>query len=400
MAADPSVRDTHAASAAAGSGAAGFGAAGSGAAGSAAALAAALEGPAVVAALAGHTVVRVRGSDARSFLHGQLAADVTGLAVGEAVRSLLLNHRGHALAEAMVVRRSDDLLVVVEDGAGDWVRSTLAEHIIFDDVTLERVDDVACLTVQGVRAADVVTGVLSDASVAVAAVEPGSSPRFWHGSVSRQEPAGTAEVVVYPRRRSAAGGIDIVVFSGSGAADRAEGSGAGLTAGSSAGSGAEVTSTAADVLADLVAAGAVAVTASAIDAARVAACVTTVGGEGGEGVLPQEADLTEALSYRKGCYLGQEVMARIEARGSLKRGIATVELIGEDGASGPGRAQEDRAIRASGRPVGVLGTSAVMPDGRVLALAVVRHDLEDGSELSAGGRRLRLLRAVTPILSS
>ena len=107
MAADPSVPDIHAASAAA--------------------LAAASDGPAVVAALAGHTVVRVRGSDARSFLHGQLAADVTGLAVGEAVRSLLLNHRGHALAEVMVLRRSDDLLVVVEDDVapGDVVVSTV-----------------------------------------------------------------------------------------------------------------------------------------------------------------------------------------------------------------------------------------------------------------------------------
>jgi len=383
MAADPSVPDIHAASAAA--------------------LAAASDGPAVVAALAGHTVVRVRGSDARSFLHGQLAADVTGLAVGEAVRSLLLNHRGHALAEVMVLRRSDDLLVVVEDDAGDWVRSTLSEHIIFDDVSLERVDDVACLTIQGARAANVLLDVLPAASEAVASGQPGARPRFWQGSLPHGERVGTREVLVYSRRRSAAGGLDVVVVAEGGAGGGADGGTAGSHDGAAAGHAsdhaAEARRAAAEVQADLVAAGAVAVTASAVDAARVAARVTTVGGEGGEGVLPQEADLTDALSYRKGCYLGQEVMARIEARGSLKRGIATVELLGEEAASGPGRAHEDRAIEASGRTVGVLGTSAVMPDGRVLALAVVRHDLEDGAELTAGGRRLRLLRAVTPILS-
>ncbi len=379
MAADPSVPDIHAASAAA--------------------LAAASDGPAVVAALAGHTVVRVRGSDARSFLHGQLAADVTGLAVGEAVRSLLLNHRGHALAEVMVLRRSDDLLVVVEDDAGDWVRSTLSEHIIFDDVSLERVDDVACLTIQGARAANVLLDVLPTASEAVASGQPGARPRFWQGSLPHGERVGTREVLVYSRRRSAAGGLDVVVVAEGGAGGGTAGRHDGAAAGHAPDHAAEARRAAADVQADLVAAGAVAVTGSAVDAARVAARVTTVGGEGGEGVLPQEADLTDALSYRKGCYLGQEVMARIEARGSLKRGIATVELLGEEAASGPGRAHEDRAIEASGRTVGVLGTSAVMPDGRVLALAVVRHDLEDGAELTAGGRRLRLLRAVTPILS-
>ena len=159
------------------------------------------------------------------------------------------------------------------------------------------------------------------------------------------------------------------------------------------------------------AAGALEVTAAAIDAARVAAGVTTAGRDGGAGVLPQEADLTDALSYRKGCYLGQEVMARIEARGSLKRGLATLEFVplpgdevdgGADqpavteagGAeSAPLRAAPLRAIELNGRAVGVLGTTALMPDGRVRALAVVRQDLEDGTVVTAGGRELRLVRS-------
>ena len=214
-----------------------------------------------------------------------------------------------------------------------------------------------------------------------AAAEAGGAPRFWQGSGLDGGLDSATEVVVYPRSRSAAGGYDVVVFAESGAPRSAP-------------------DVAARIVADLAAAGALAVPAAAIDAARVVARVTTVGGEGGEGVLPQEADLTGALSYRKGCYLGQEVMARIEARGSLKRGLATVELDGAGAPHGAAPSPDGRAIELDGRTVGVLGTSAVMPDGRVLALAVMRLDLEDGAALSVAGLDVRLDPAAPSILSS
>src|SRR5690606_17853815 len=132
----------------------------------AAALAATVGGPAVAARLSGSAVVRVRGSDARSFLHGQLAADIMRLSDGQATRSLLLNHRGHALAEAMVLRSTDELVVIVEDDKVDWVHATLAEHVIFDDVTLDVVSDVAVVTLQGSRAAAVLAGALPEVDVA------------------------------------------------------------------------------------------------------------------------------------------------------------------------------------------------------------------------------------------
>src|SRR5690606_9961401 len=110
-----------------------------------------------------------------------------------------------------------------------------------------------------------------------------------------------ARVFVYPSRRSLAGGFDLGMF-GAGGAD--------------------------ELLARLEAAGAVVVGPEQLAAARIAALLPSAGAEGGEGVLPQESGLTSLLSYRKGCYLGQEIMARIEARGKLRRSLASIELDG------------------------------------------------------------------------
>ena len=353
----------------------------------AAALAASGQGQPVTARIEGVGAFTARGPDAGSFLHGQLAADVQGLKVGHAVRSLLLNHRGHALADAMVARDPGEWLVVVDDDMADWVGKTLAEHIIFDDVTLERVQAAATVTLQGkVAVAVLAVAVAAPVAAPTRAEDDLESPRdggaFWRG----RHLASGLDLVVYPRRRCEAGGYDLTLLG----EDRDA-----------------VDAAAASLLSELEAAGAAPVTAAAIDAARIAAAITTAGRDAGVGVLPQEAGLTAGLSYRKGCYLGQEVMARIEARGNLKRGLATVEVVtpSADAAAllashttvGAVRGSEQseagmRDIELAGRKVGVLGTAASMPDGRVLALAVLRRDLAVGADLTAGGLHLRVAK--------
>ena len=116
------------------------------------AIAAQERGPAVFSRLAGCYALEARGADAVEFLHGQLANDVKGLPDGGSSRSLLLNHKGQAMAEAQVLRLEPRRLVlVVDDDMGEWVRETLARHIVFDEVELT---PVACevVTIQGANA--------------------------------------------------------------------------------------------------------------------------------------------------------------------------------------------------------------------------------------------------------
>jgi folate-binding protein YgfZ len=128
--------------------------------------------------------------------------------------------------------------------------------------------------------------------------------------------------------------------------------------------------------------------AADLDLLRVQAGVATAAGEGGEGVLPQEAGLEGHVSYRKGCYLGQEIMARIEARGNLRRQLTGLNLKGRPAAG-------ERSIVLDGRLVGRLGTVAADGD-RVLALAVLRNDLPVDAELEVGGVKARVVALPVP----
>lgn len=318
------------------------------------ALAAALDGAPFVARLPGSAVLSLTGSDARGFLHGQLANDVNGLAVGHVGRSLLLNHKGHAMAEAAVVRTDHALHCVVDDNRLAWVKDTLERHIVFDDVKLSE-PSASVVTLQGTRA----DRVLEAAGLPVPA---GSELAVLAGA--------WGEGSFAYRSERAGGGFDLVVSSEHDL-DR--------------------------LVADLVTAGAVEVGPQALAAARIAATAPTAGGEGGDGVLPQESGLTHLISYRKGCYLGQEIMARIEARGSMRRELATIELDGFPSEQ-EGEGASAREITSDDRRVGLLGTVARFPDGTVKALSVLRNDLPEDARLTVGGVSGRRLAVSPPIM--
>ena len=265
--------------------------------------------------------IEVTGDDRIDFVHGLVSNDVRGLTEGSGSGALLLNYRGHALAQMTVVRLADRLLIAVEDDRADWVLAEFDRHIIFDQVKLVRNDTGwTQLTVQG------------EASAAAAEAARNS------GDV----------VAAVHTRRSAAGGLDLFV----------KGDGAAVEA----------------ALAD---AGAVPTEPAGLDFERVAGLVAAAAKDAGDGVLPQESGLEHLVSYRKGCYLGQEIMARIEARGKMRRGLRRIRLAA--------RPEGERDIRVDGRLVGKLGTTASDEGGGWTALAVLRLDLAEDAVLEVAG---------------
>jgi folate-binding protein YgfZ len=118
------------------------------------------------------------------------------------------------------------------------------------------------------------------------------------------------------------------------------------------------------------------------DAIRVAQCIPEAGVE----LVPGESYILEAgferlngVDFRKGCYVGQEVTARMKHKTDLRKGLVTVEL---DGHAAPGT-----PIEAAGKPAGTLYTSA---GGR--GIAWLRFDRAD-SAMTAGAARVRLADA-------
>jgi tRNA-modifying protein YgfZ len=127
----------------------------------------------------------------------------------------------------------------------------------------------------------------------------------------------------------------------------------------------------------LLAAGAVEVTEAAAELVRVESGRPRYGAELDTNVIPQEAGLNErAVSFTKGCYVGQETVARLFYRGKPNRHLRGLKL------SEP--LEPGTPLRLGEKEVGRLASVAVSPAHGPIALALVRREAEPGATLAAG----------------
>lgn len=135
---------------------------------------------------------------------------------------------------------------------------------------------------------------------------------------------------------------------------------------------------AAALLEELRAMGAVPASPALLEECRILAGIPRLGAEIDDKTLPQEVRLEElgALSYTKGCYLGQETVARLHFRGHANRLLASVVLERAPGSPLP------LALARDEKPVGRLTSAAWsdVVDGYV-GLAVIRREVNDGGEV-------------------
>ena len=314
---------------------------------------AALAGAAGLVPLVTRGALRLTGADRVDFLHGQISNDVRGLRVGQALQALLLEHRGRPRGDVVVVRRDDDIYVAIDDGRGPIVQRALEEHIIFDQVVVQ--------DLSRRLASFVVTG---EAALAALAQLVGAEALPSAPGAAIQLPWRGAHVLLHARPRGLPASLDVHLLS-----EQLEG-----------------------VWQALLAAGAQPLGERALAAARVAAGLAAAAAEG-EGALPQESGLEDRVSYSKGCYLGQEIMARVEARGSLRRSLVRLTFAEhpQPPADEAGREVHD----TSGRPVGRVGTVACLPALGWAALAVLRNDVPAGAGVGALGVSGRVASRLT-----
>jgi folate-binding protein YgfZ len=129
-----------------------------------------------------------------------------------------------------------------------------------------------------------------------------------------------------------------------------------------------------DALAD---AGAVEVGSEAAEIVRIEAGIPRFGAEMSIETMPAEAGVVErAVSFDKGCYIGQEPVARLHYKGRPNRHLRGLEL------SAPVAPGE--SLRLGEKEVGRIGSAAVSPARGPIALAIVRREAEPGAELVVG----------------
>ena len=118
---------------------------------------------------------------------------------------------------------------------------------------------------------------------------------------------------------------------------------------------------------------------------RVLAGTPRWGREIDDRILPAEAGLDErAVSFTKGCYPGQEPIARLHYRGRANRGLRILEIDGDE------LPAYDAELSYEGKVVGRV-TTAVHDNGRIAALAYVRREVPDDAELEVGDASARAL---------
>lgn len=299
-------------------------------------------GTAALTPLADSDVYMLTGDDRLEFLHGQVSNTVKSLKDMGSNRSLLLNVKGQVQALVRVYRLNDHLLVSVDDGDGEAFREHLQRHIIFDQVSIEKRTDLLLVTLQGNRVSEVL------ASFGVSPQDTQSNNHQPHGAHDVQfvNIAGH-ELIVTAQARSSAGGFDVLLPV------------AGVL----------------EVIRALQEFGVTLAGQDALNMARVAAGIAAAKQEAQGKQLPQVIGLEHAVAYNKGCYLGQEIMARIEARGNVRSRLCGIKLA---------EATDETKLTLDGKPVGNLSSAVHHPTLGHIALASVRNDVETGSTVQVG----------------
>ena len=118
--------------------------------------------------------------------------------------------------------------------------------------------------------------------------------------------------------------------------------------------------------------------ADGLELRRIEAGAPRWGQEIDDGILPAEAGLDRThVSFTKGCYPGQEPVARLHHRGHPNRGLRVVEL--------PDAPAGEAELVHEGKPVGRVTSTARRPDGSVVALAYVRAEVPEDARLELAG---------------
>ena len=122
-----------------------------------------------------------------------------------------------------------------------------------------------------------------------------------------------------------------------------------------------------------------------LEALRIWSATPAIGVDTSARTLVQEARLDDAVSFDKGCYLGQETVARLHYRGHANRRLARIAL------SAP--VPVGTQVTTDGREVGTVTSVAEVPGHGWTALATVRREAADHADVDAGGTPGRVLPA-------
>ncbi|MFP5387750.1 MAG: YgfZ/GcvT domain-containing protein [Thermoleophilia bacterium] len=271
----------------------------------------------------------VTGSEAAEYLQGQLTNDIEALEPGEGCYAALLDRKGHMQADMRVLMVSEEKVWLdIEPEGLAAARRHLEMYKVGRDADVHDAGaERAIVSLVGPRSAELA----------------GSSALLEHFHEET-----TIEGIECPAVGTRLG-IDLIPR----AEDRER------------------------LIAALNEAGAPAVDLAAAEIVRIEGGVPRFGSEMDAVTMPAEAGIVErAVNFEKGCYIGQETVARLHYKGKPNRHLRGLRL---SAPAGPGA-----TLSLSDREVGMLGSSCVSPALGPIGLAIVRREAGPGAELLVG----------------
>lgn len=281
------------------------------------------------------------GKDRLRFLHNYVTCDVKGLSPGAGAYGFFTSPQGRILSDAVLLALEDRLWVEVGPGQEEPIGAHLKKYILADRVEVRGLDDMLPIAVLGPRAEEVLGADLS------ALGEAWSHARIAvHGTEVELQRRGLMGVPAWTLWVSA--------------------------------------SVAAPLVERLIEQGARPVGFEALEGLRVEAGIPRFGRDFGPDNFPQETGIEEAVSYTKGCYLGQEVVARIHYRGGVQNVLRKLAFEGTAPAQTPAGIALLHDGREAGRATTIVGS---------MGLGILhRRAAEPGTRVEVEGGETALVR--------
>ncbi len=247
------------------------------------------------------------GGERVSYVQGMVTNDVEKLGVGASLYATMLTARGAMVADLRVLKRDEDVVLDLEPGALPTVKAFLEKYLISEDAEVIDASDLAVIGLLGPRHAELLGKLPAGAQVGMLV--------GLHGTP-----------------------IDLLIHRDALESVRA-------------------------ALADFPC-----VDFETFEVLRVEAGQPRWGAELLETTIPLEASLDHAISYTKGCYIGQEVIARATHRGQMQRKLSGLLL-------GDATAERGTELRRGEKKVGWIGSVVRSPRvGQTIALGYVHRD--------------------------
>jgi folate-binding protein YgfZ len=274
----------------------------------------------------------ISGSEAVMFLNGLITNDMKTLAVNSWMPAVFPNVQGRLLAAVRIIHRDDGFLVDTESASLETVTKLLGRFTLAGDFRLnDLTSGTAMLSVQGKNAAEVMRQALGEESATIA-----------RGQVTTAQLDNGSHVTVIRATHTGEDGFDLFV-------DMNESQ---------------------TLVGLLTRAGAQPFGSEVAETLRIEAGIPRFGIDMDESRVVTETNLDDAVSFTKGCYIGQEIIARIKYRGHVAKKLTGVLLDQEVALESGAKILSDDA-----KEIGSITSATISPRlKQTIALAYVKYD--------------------------